>query len=574
MKVTKNKIVYFLLFIFLAFGISLRFINLKNTPFDWDQENILARPAQNILLKHDLPLIGGVTSVGNLYIGPLYSYLSALFFYLFNFAPIAGAYLSAFIFIVTLIISVLLVSSVFSKKTAFYFALFWTSSSLMLSFERVPWNVNLLPLSSVLFFSGLLLVFLKNKQVGWVVASLGVFLAFNSHIAFIFYILTLIVFALLKLRSFNKYVFLSGVILVFTFLPLLVFNLKHGFLIFKNSGDFLATQLQANNLLTRFISTGYLQISTFGQVIFAGAPLWIIFIIGLLLVLIILFSFGKSYFRILFVIFNLNYLIIFSLYKGHVTDYYFLGLLPLVILSLAIAFEKLEAKYSSAPFFLIIFLPFFLNDSFQIASKKLPSGLEAKEKIVAKIKEVEGNNPLSVNFDMAYGLEYGYSYLFDYYQLAVVPKEKSPKTYWISFPAKRFPGNPDYVAGEIALGFPQTAEYLFSSKDINLFNNLLKLRIPQNWFVLDCPYQELDKYLLTPNLAASCKTMPAETGLAIYNIGSCTLPEEKNPVDQSARKPISTIQLEFTRCILIFEQNNPNSKPFPSTQKIINSIRI
>lgn len=147
-----------------------------------------------------------------------------------------------------------------------------------------------------------------------------------------------------------------------------------------------------------------------------------------------------------------------------------------------------------------------------------------KQDLVKTIKNNSQNQETAVIFDMELGHSFGYGYLFDYYGLNIVPKEKTKNIYWISYPPQRFPAKPDFTYGDIALGLPQTAKSILETKGILLFGKLFSLRVTKNWSVIQCESQDFDRYLLTANENASCATLAKEgTGIVVDSIPNCTL---------------------------------------------------
>lgn len=594
MKLTKNKIAYAIIFLLILFGIFLRFYNLRNnTQFDFDQEDLIAFPAKNILVEHNLPIVGGKASVGDLYIGPLYSYLAAAAFLVTRMDPIGGAYLSAIISTLTIIIGFVLIKKLFNFKTAVYYSLVWSTSTMIVNFDRTPWNVNLLPLSSLLIFLGLLYLTIKKNNFGWWLSGLGIFLAFNSHPSCIFLLLGMILFALVNREIINKFCLITVVFIVLAISPLILFNLKHGFLLTKNFTLLFQRSSGQTDLIEKIINIGVVQISTLGRLFFADAPIWIVFSMGLIFILTV-FSLKKNaiikkYLR-LFILFNISYFIFFINYSGQITDYYFLGLLPLSTLGLSLVLYNLERKFAPFSFLVAVFFLMVSRESYLLVSKLHPNGLWAKQQIAKTIKENSGDNKIAVIYDMDRGLSFGYDYLYYYNKVPIVAREETKNIFWISFPSTRFPTKPDYVFGEIALGLPETYDYIVKSKDARLYNNLLKLRIPNTWSEVACPSIDLEKYLLSDNLNSSCSSFKEERGIALYNLPNCTVPSADDDLqlhmnktteelvlksiktpDFGFKRPLLSYQLESNRCILLFEQPTINPE---ITKKIVESIKL
>jgi hypothetical protein len=77
-KLARCTLKEWLIIIFLAVAIFLRFYNLKNSLMFQGDQGRDAIVVSRIFREGDLVFIGPVTSVGNMYLGPLYHYFDAL----------------------------------------------------------------------------------------------------------------------------------------------------------------------------------------------------------------------------------------------------------------------------------------------------------------------------------------------------------------------------------------------------------------------------------------------------------------------------------------------------------------
>jgi 4-amino-4-deoxy-L-arabinose transferase-like glycosyltransferase len=240
---TTNYALYTLLFtVFIIGGIFLRFYNLRyNTQFNWDQENSLAYPARDILVNHHLTLIGPRTSVGGFYLGPFYTYYVTAFYALFDLDPISGAVSAAVLATITIIFGYILVSSYFGKHIGILFALIWSVSTFVISFDRIPWNVNLFPLCSLLVLMGALLAKEKRYVTGYLSMGIGVLLGVSSHFSVIFLFSIVCTWLLLHRTLWNKYILILIVCILIGILPLVVFEYRHGFLMTQGTTSFASS---------------------------------------------------------------------------------------------------------------------------------------------------------------------------------------------------------------------------------------------------------------------------------------------------------------------------------------------
>lgn len=512
-------------------GAALRFANLRyGTQFNWDQEYLAAYPARDIAVNRHFTLIGGKASSADIYLGPLYSYLSAAVYLIFGMDPVSGGVLAAVFSVLFMTTAYFLLAKIFSQKTALIFLLLWCTSPYILSFERIPWNVNMLPLSSILVFSGLLLMQKRESVPGFFICGLGFFLGFNSHFTVLFF-LPASFFILWKLKSAGLrkiLVTVSGILL--SVLPVFIFEIRHNFPMLRamkysgGEGVTLQNFLQHAFLVFRLIP------ETAGKILFYDGSLQFLILFSAIL------FFGihrlrktKKYAVELklaaAVIFT--YLIGFIVYQGPVPDYYLIGLFPVFVLVSTFLTVELSEKY---PAFLNIFI-IFLIYSFAVSAAHVfsenPNSLGNKQDIVRKIKETAGEKTVSINYDMPLEWSNGYGYLLDYYGVNRSDLEHADLSFWISYPGDRFPGGTaDFCSGKISLGYPETVRMIRTSKDVVLADGSLALRVPEAWMTAYCPPEKgnpHDTVILTPQQEVNCNLTKTDTfaGIKITLMSSC-----------------------------------------------------
>ncbi len=565
-----KKISLIVFFLLIISGIFLRFYNLRNTQFTWDQENVVAFPAKDIAINHHFTLIGGKASVANLYLGPFYSYLAAFFFAIFNMDPVAGAVLSAVLSVITIISGFLIVKKLFSKTSAIYFVTIWSVSTLVIYLDRIPWNVNLLPLSSLLVSSGLFFTLEDRKKIGWLLVGLGLFLGFNSHFTAILFIFIILLFLLFNRKVTDRSILITVLSLFLAILPLIIFEIRHGFPLVESFSKFTSSSItKFSHLAIKMVKSLRFVFESTGRLLLFDGSSWIQQMVGLLSFILILFlakdrktkNFLEIYILYL-VIFFLN----FSFYSGPISEYYYIGLLPVSAIAFSLIFTKLQKSFKETNYLLIIFLVIILSRSFDLVKKTDSQGLGIKQNLISKIKELSGGKPVAIVYDMELGWSYGYDYLLDYYKVEKTNRENTTNIFWLSYPQSRFPGKADYIFGNFALGVPETSQKILNTKDIELYGGLFKLRIPQKWQTLLCEDVDYDKYLFTPNLTASCSSYDKEvSGIAVFNIPDCNIWEmpgvEKLKIPSNLAfyiipKDLIVTSFERNRCVKFVDLGN------------------
>lgn len=527
LSMNKIKLLSLLFWLLIAGGMVLRFTNLPgNTIFDWDQENSIAYPAYDILVNHHLTLIGPRTGVGDLRLAPLYTYITTVFFALFQLKPIAAAISAGILSLLTIITGYIVVKDTFGKNTAVYFSLIYSLSPFILSLDRIPWNVNLLSLSSILICAGIW-NFLKGRKIsGNILSGFGVLIGFSSHYTVVFWVLLLLIFHLTHRKNIDRQILISIVLSFIGIVPLLIFNLRHETVLSTNLGKFITIGILSLPAFTsRLALILESLIGTGGNILLTGGTLWIssFSVISLLL---FLFDNRKdpNTGRINIILFPVTVIYIagFMLYSGNIPQYYFSGLIPLIVLGYGFIAERLSAKVRSFPYWILAISTLMFVGSFMNTMAVNGNSLMMKENIIKKIKKEAGDTPVKIVYDMDLGWSYGYGYLADYY--GIRRDNSSPKIYWISYPLNRFPLKADYQNGDIALGIPGTAEEIFSTKQVEFYDGLFKMRIQRDWSLLQCPGTDFDRYFLTADSTSSCETAGSKkSGLMIENSGQCNI---------------------------------------------------
>lgn len=469
LNMIKNKILFLILCLFIIVGIIFRFYNLRyNTQFNWDQENLLAYPARSIIIDHKLTLIGAPTGVGDLRIGPLYSYLAAVVFFFTNMDPIAAPILSGLLSTITVTVGILIIKNITNIETALYFVTFWLLSPFILSFDRTPWNVNLLPLGSVLVSGGLWMVYLNLQKHGWFLAGLGIFIGLNSHFSAIFLIIISLLVAFDTRKVLKRYILFIPSFLILGLAPLFLFNFRHGNLLINNLFTFTNSSMaEPSQILNGFIRSTSLTLETIARLIIPSGPsrYQVLFASILLSVFFIIKGDKKfNFYKRLLFIFLVTYILGFSFYKRHIPDYYLLGIVPIFALGLAQLTYILVRRSRLLFIPIILLLIFFLYDNYKFVNKYDGNSLGYKQAIVQAIKKDAGDMIVDINYDMEFGWGVGYNYLFDYYNIKKSDKLDKDNMYWISYPKQKFPGKPDFISGDLALGFPATSQKIWDKE--------------------------------------------------------------------------------------------------------------
>lgn len=194
-------------------------------------------------------LLGPQTSVGNMYLGPLYYYFMLPSLVLSKMDPIGPAIMVALFGIMTTCGLYLYASKKFGIWAGVAAALFYAMSPVMLHYSRSSWNPNIVP-----FFALVLLIAwdLKSK-LGWFLIGLCAGVIFQLHYV------ALVIVVLVALAKFYNYEKKTEVIFaVIGFLlmsaPFWLFELRHNFVNMQAFFTFLREGSQNADINSTYFS--------------------------------------------------------------------------------------------------------------------------------------------------------------------------------------------------------------------------------------------------------------------------------------------------------------------------------
>lgn len=230
------------LMVLIVVGGFLRLYNLRDgLQFQGDQGRD-ALIVSRIFTERDLVFIGPVTSVGNMYLGPLYYYFMLPFLWLGYPSPVGPAVAVAVLSIITLWLMYRWGQKLVGKRAAFMAAFLMTFSHTIIGFARFSWNPNPAPLISLIMMYLTFLAWKKDARY-WAGVALSFAILLQLHY------LTLLAAGgagliwlvswwenwqnrvhSLKFKRQLKYSLIGLVIIILSFTPLILFDSKHGWL--------------------------------------------------------------------------------------------------------------------------------------------------------------------------------------------------------------------------------------------------------------------------------------------------------------------------------------------------------
>lgn len=432
--------------------------------FDYDQE-INAEIARSILSGKPV-LIGPETSVGGLYVGPIFNYFLSLFFLIGHMNPVWSIGANIFIALLTMIALFVIAKKIFGRRAAFLALIIYGFSFELTKYDRILWNPTPMPLVSLLLLY-FLFRFLQTKSLIYLLlsaVSLGI--AFQLHFTAlflaIFFFLSLFIFSRKVFFNWKSLLIISGTLLIF-FSPLILFDARHGYLISNHLVTFFTKSQSEIPQVGRSVLDSIKVSSSFLRAVLVwdlGTIFdWIFFCFMTLGIVYGLFFTKKS--RASKMLLHLTLLMFgitvvgFYIYKGPLPSQYALYLLTPFILIFADFLTQLFKSGPAGKALILIFLSVFIYTNLGLIVFQY-SGTSLKEKtaITDEIVSVAKGKKVEIVFITSPGMDTGYKYLL--WQKGVNYTrdhlEKTDGTIKIVIPKELVKGEDlDFTSGSIGL---------------------------------------------------------------------------------------------------------------------------
>lgn len=229
------KILTLFLILALAFLLGTRMILHGDFYFLSDQarDMLLVR---DIVLNHEITLIGTHSGIGGFFHGPIWLYSLAPFFVLGGGNPFTFTYYYIFIQLFTILAGFFLVKNLYDYKTGVF-------AAFILAFNPVLWKtvpntygINLIPLLFIFIIFGLI-KFLRGDKKYFVLSSFfaGLSLHFETALSLVLLPSLVVIFILGQKKKLNIKVALASIasylVAISTFI---IFDLRHNFLMYNS----------------------------------------------------------------------------------------------------------------------------------------------------------------------------------------------------------------------------------------------------------------------------------------------------------------------------------------------------
>lgn len=210
-----------------------------------------ARIAKQILVDRDFTLLGPPTSVGNMYLGPLYYYLMVPFLALTYPSPTGPAYAIAVLGILTVLGMYLLGRRMVGEWPALFAAVAYATAPQVVKLSRFSWQPNIAP------FFGLLLLWslwkgMRGDTWHWFWALIWIAILIQAHYVALLAGLSCVIAGLYWLYKSRWKGLIASIVpitfgilvLIMSFFPLVLFDLRHNGQISRGFEEFFTQRAE------------------------------------------------------------------------------------------------------------------------------------------------------------------------------------------------------------------------------------------------------------------------------------------------------------------------------------------
>lgn len=326
---------------------------------------------REMILGNHFPLIGPGTSIGNMYLGPLYYYLMAPALAVFSQSPAGPSIFVAVIGLMTIGLLWWIVRQWTGRTAALIVSALYAVSPTIITYSRSSWNPNVMPFFALLTIYSVWKVSALGYWRWAVIGAISFAFVLNSHYLGLILapVIALFFFFSKKSPSTPRYIAISVAAFIFLMSPLFFFDLRHDWLNTKAMTLFFTDRQTTVNL------KAYKAIPNLW-------PIWLDFNTSMLSakdktigivsaitvpVLLIMFAIKNSQrlrskdFLLIFTWLGVG-LVGLGLYKQHIYDHYMGFIFPAIFILLAYCLDNfLQNKITAKITFLVFAFLLFHN---------------------------------------------------------------------------------------------------------------------------------------------------------------------------------------------------------------------
>jgi 4-amino-4-deoxy-L-arabinose transferase-like glycosyltransferase len=377
---------------------------------------------------HKLFMIGPVTGLAGIFLGPFYYYLIAPFYLISGGSPILPAVFLAVLSTVAIYFLYFLGKEFQDRTTGLIAAVIAGFSYYIVLASRWLSNPTPILLTSVLLLLSMWRIINGESKKWWIAIALliGISLHFEAASA-VFYLPMILAFAVWQKKNLpDKKVFLiSSAVFIGTLLPQILFNFRHENIFFDNFKQMLIEEKSFKLSFWQVLSTrlNYFWVVYYSKILPEMENVVFVFSVIVLGVSIKRkIEFNKNAIKLLAIFIGIPMIgfIFFQGNSGNIYDYYMTGYyLPLILL-FSVGLAKL-LKTNQGKLILLAFFVIFLTRNWKLVKSYVTAGVDGPTHITLGnelqavgwvFEDVKGKGEFNVDVYVPPVIPHSYDYLF------------------------------------------------------------------------------------------------------------------------------------------------------------------
>lgn len=248
----QNKWEFIILVLILLVGAVMRLYKINQYLTFLGDEGRDVIIVRKIITQLHPALIGPGTSIGNMYLGPLYYYMMVLPLLLANFSPVGPAVMVALLGVLTIFFVWFIGREWFGKVGAVTSSLFYAIAPTVIIYSRSSWNPDIMPFFALLTVYAIWQVWKYHIWKWLIVLGVAYACVLQSHYLGLLLIPIIGIYGLLTLKSiwkdssvkraFIKKGLIAGGLFLFLMSPLVFFDARHGWINFQAMKTFFSVR--------------------------------------------------------------------------------------------------------------------------------------------------------------------------------------------------------------------------------------------------------------------------------------------------------------------------------------------
>lgn len=253
--IKEHKKEFLLLCLVLLIGAFVRLYKINEYMTFLSDEGRDVIVVRKLLVDADPILLGPGTSIGDMYLGPIYYYIMAPALLLSNFSPVGPAVMIALLGVITIFFVWYIAKRWFPDKNqkeinypALAFSLLYALSPTIIIYSRSSWNPNIMPFFALLVIYALWKIYQEINLKWLIVLGVSFAITLQSHYLALLLAPTIGIFLLLTLlkirkqkeilKKFTIYSLITILFFVLIMSPLVIFDARHNWMNFSSIKKF------------------------------------------------------------------------------------------------------------------------------------------------------------------------------------------------------------------------------------------------------------------------------------------------------------------------------------------------